>query len=502
MSRGFFCAKLYIVTSGNTKEYMAKRDLTPKSENMSKWYTQVIQQAKLADYSPIKGCMVIRPNGFGIWENIQKSYQTYLDTMEVKNAYFPIFIPLSFLEREADHVEGFAPELAVVTHAGGEELAEKLVVRPTSETIMYDMYSKWVQSHRDLPVKINQWNNVVRWEKRTNFFLRTTEFLWQEAHSAHATQEEALDTMYEALESYREITEKYLAIPVVTGRKSESERFAGADLTTTIEALMPDGKALQSGTSHHLGQNFSKKEAFNISFQDENDTTQYAWQNSWGLSTRIIGALIMTHGDDDGVIIPPKVAPTQVMIVAASGDETVVTKCAELLDKLKNVGIRAGKDVSTKTSLGWKLNENEIQGVPVTLIVGNRELEQQQVTASIRLRKEKQPLQLENLVTEVQTLLEEIQTQMFENALTKQKELSYEVTSYDEFTEIMQHRRGFITAFWCESADCEKQIKEETKATTRCLPFTDTHGSVAEAEGNCIKCGNKATHKWLFAQAY
>ncbi len=481
---------------------MAKKDLTSKSEDMSKWYTQVIQKANLADYSPVKGCMVIRPNGYGIWENIQKSYQEFLDNMEVKNAYFPIFIPMSFLEREADHVEGFAPELAVVTHAGGEELTEKLAVRPTSETIMYDMYSKWVQSHRDLPIKINQWNNVVRWEKRTNFFLRTTEFLWQEAHSAHATKEEAVQIMYEALESYRQLAEDYLAIPVVKGRKSESEKFAGADLTTTIEAMMPDGKALQSGTSHHLGQNFSKKDAFNISFQDENDTTQYAWQNSWGLSTRIIGALIMTHGDDDGVVMPPKVAPTQVLVVAAKQDEAVLAKCTEIFDALKKSGVRVAKDVSEKTSLGWKLNDSEIQGIPVTLILGNRELEQNQVTAAIRLNQTKESLELTNIVDQINELLEKIQNEMFARAQTRTSELTFEAHSYDELKQTMNTSRGFIKAFWCESENCEKQIKEETKATTRCLPFVDNHGSIAEEEGVCIKCGKPASHRWLFAQAY
>jgi prolyl-tRNA synthetase len=481
---------------------MAKRNLTPKSENMSKWYTQVIQQAKLADYSPVKGCMIIRPNGFGIWENIQKSYQLYLDNMEVKNAYFPIFIPMSFLEREADHVEGFAPELAIVTHAGGEELTEKLAVRPTSETIMYDTYSKWVQSHRDLPLKINQWNNVVRWEKRTNFFLRTTEFLWQEAHSAHATEKEAIDTLYNALESYRAIAEEYLAIPVIKGRKSESEKFAGADLTTTIEAMMPDGKALQSGTSHHLGQNFSKKEAFNISFQDEKDTTQYAWQNSWGLSTRIIGALIMTHGDDDGVVMPPKVAPTQVFIVPVGNDETVFNKCIELTSVLKKAGIRVTKDLSTKTSMGWKLNDAELQGIPITLVLGKRELDQNQITASIRYNKTKETIELNNFEETVVKLLKTIQDNMFAAASTQTQELTFDATTYDEFKAIMKSSRGYIKAFWCESEDCEKQIKDETKATTRCLPFINNNGDVKEEDGECIKCRKPAVHRWLFAQAY
>lgn len=481
---------------------MAKRNLTKKTENMSKWYTQAIQQAKLADYSPVKGCMIIRPNGYGIWENIQKEYQKMLDRMEVRNAYFPIFIPMSFLQREADHVEGFSPELAVVTHAGGEELTEKLVVRPTSETIMYDMYSKWVQSHRDLPLKINQWNNVVRWEKRTNFFLRTTEFLWQEAHSAHATQKEALDIMYEALESYRAIAEDVLAIPVIKGRKSEAEKFAGADVTTTIEALMPDGKALQSGTSHHLGQNFSKPEAFNISFQNSEGETKYAWQNSWGLSTRIIGALIMMHGDDDGIVLPPNAAPTQVMIVSASSDKEVVERCESIKTDLQKAGIRVSTDLDENTSLGWKLNDSEIQGIPVSIIIGNRELETNQVTVAIRHSKTKESVQLENVASKIPELLAQIQSHMFEKAQEKTKELTFQAETYDEFSKIMEENRGFIHAFWCEDPTCEAQIKEETKATTRCLPFTDSHGSVAEDEGTCIKCGKPAHHKWLFAQAY
>lgn len=481
---------------------MAKRNLTKKSEDMSKWYTQVIQQAKLADYSPVKGCMVFRPNGFGIWENIQKSYQKLLDEMSVENAYFPIFIPMSFLSREADHVEGFAPELAVVTHAGGEKLTEELVVRPTSETIMYDMYSKWVQSHRDLPIRINQWNNVVRWEKRTNFFLRTTEFLWQEAHSAHTTKEEALDLMYEAIESYRKVVEDYLAIPVVTGLKSESEKFAGADVTTTIESLMPDGKALQSGTSHHLGQNFSNKEAFNISFQDNDGKTAYAWQNSWGLSTRVIGALIMTHGDDDGVVMPPKIAPTQVMVITASQDENVVSKAREVADQLKDSGLRVKVDDSDQTSMGWKLNDAELTGIPVSLIVGNSEIESGKLSAKIRHNHSDSEVSLENVADETAALLETIQAEMYKKAQEKTKELTFSAENYDEFKKIMNENRGFINAFWCETEECEKAIKDETKATTRCLPFTDKKGSVKEESGKCVKCGQKATHRWLFAQAY
>lgn len=481
---------------------MAKRDLTPKSESMSKWYTQVIQQAKLADYSPVKGCMVIRPNGYGLWESIQSTYQKMLTDMKVRNAYFPIFIPMSFLEKEADHVEGFAPELAVVTHAGGEELTEKLVVRPTSETIMYHMYSKWIQSHRDLPVKINQWNNVVRWEKRTNFFLRTTEFLWQEAHSAHATQEEALDTMYEALESYRAIAEELLAIPVVKGRKSESEKFAGADLTTTIEALMPDGKALQSGTSHHLGQNFSKAEAFNISFQDSNDTTQYVWQNSWGLSTRILGALIMTHGDDEGLVLPPRVAPTQVLVVNATKDDETLEAVATITDTLKQSGVRVESNTEETTSMGWKLNDAELEGIPLSIVVGARELAEKKVSVTIRHSHEKRSVALADIENTIPKLLEEIQTTLFTAAKERQDALTFEAHSYDEFKQIMQENRGFIKALWCEDQQCEAQIKEETKATTRCLPFTSEDGDVEEHDGTCVHCGKSANHMWLFAQAY
>ncbi len=481
---------------------MAKRDLTPKSENMSKWYTQVIQQAKLADYAPVKGCMVMRPNGYGIWEQVQKNFQLFLDEMGVSNAYFPLFIPISFLEKEADHVEGFAPELAIVTHAGGEELAEKLVVRPTSETIMYDMYSKWVHSHRDLPLKINQWCNVVRWEKRTAFFLRTTEFLWQEAHTAHATKTEAVATMYEALETYRAIAEDYLAIPVIMGRKSASEKFAGAEITTTIEALMPDGKALQSGTSHHLGQNFSKSSAFNISFQDAEGKTEYAWQNSWGLSTRILGGLIMTHGDDDGIVLPPKIAPTQAWVIAASKEDVVVHKVQELTKELQKAGVRAKAKIDTTSSLGWKLNDAELEGIPAVLILGGRELEANSVTIQERHTKQKTTLQLTTFVEDTKTILEAMQENLFIAALQKQRDLTFEVSDYAEFKKVMENSRGFIKAFWCENAACETAIKEETKATTRCLPFINLQGDVREEQGSCIKCGSAATHRWIFAQAY
>lgn len=481
---------------------MAKQQLTKKTDDMSKWYTQVIQQAQLADYAPVKGCMVIRPEGYGIWENIQKLFDPMLKDIGVENCYFPLFIPMSFLEKEADHVEGFAPELAVVTHAGGEELEEKLAVRPTSETIMYHMYSKWIQSHRDLPLKLNQWNNVVRWEKRTYFFLRTTEFLWQEAHTAHATHDESWRMTLDGLEAYRELVEQYLAIPVIKGRKSTTERFAGADVTTTIEAMMPDGKALQAGTSHDLGQHFSKENAFNIAFQNAAGQTDYAWQVSFGLSTRVIGAIIMTHGDDDGLVLPPAVANTQVAIITAQSEPEVIHAAQELYQELKQAGVRARFTDDQEHSLGWKLNDSEIKGTPVTLVLGKRELEQGVVTANIRHSKEKVSLNLQEATSKIPSMLNDIQKVMFEKAQAKREELTHEVSTFEEFTSIMENERGFIKAFWCEQAECEKAIKDATKASTRCLPFINNDGEVQEESGICVKCSEKATHKWLFAQAY
>lgn len=481
---------------------MAKQQLTPKSQDMSKWYTQAIQQARLADYSPVKGCMVFRPNGYGIWENIQKALDPMLKELGVENAYFPLFIPMSFLSREADHVEGFAPELAVVTHGGGEELEEKLAVRPTSETIMYDMYSKWIQSYRDLPLSLNQWNNVVRWEKRTYFFLRTTEFLWQEAHTAHATHEECWDMVLNALEKYRTLVEEYLAIPVVKGRKSSTEKFAGAETTTTIEAMMPDGKALQAGTSHDLGQHFSRKEAFNIAFQNDQGHTDYAWQTSYGLSTRSIGALIMTHGDDDGLVLPPRIAPVQVIVVPAQNEESLFIEAEKVNQQLLELGIRSKVDRDQTHTLGWKLNEAEIQGTPVALILGQRELEEGSLTAHIRYNKQKQKISLKAAGSEVSVLLEQIQQELFNRAKVKMAELITEVDTYDQFKAVMNGQRGFIKAFWCEQSACEKTIKDETKASTRCLPFIDNEGHVKEENGQCVHCQQPATHRWLFAQSY
>lgn len=481
---------------------MAKNQLTPKTTDMSKWYTQVIYQSCLADYAPVKGCMVIRPNGYEIWENIHDALDPLLKNLGIRNAYFPIFIPLSLLNKEAKHVEGFSPELAVVTHGGGEELKEKLAIRPTSETVMYTMYSKWVHSYRDLPLLLNQWNNVVRWEKRTYFFLRTTEFLWQEAHTAHATHEEAWHMVLNGLSAYKNMVENYLAIPVIAGRKSAHETFAGATLTTTIEALMPDGKALQAGTSHDLGQNFSQKEAFDIAFQDKTGKTDYAWQTSFGLSTRIIGALIMTHGDDDGLVLPPRIAPIQVALLPAQESEIVTRACEKLAEDLKKSGIRIAYLSDLTHSLGWRLNEAEIQGTPLTVVVGERELATQKLTAKIRHNRSEETVNIENADRTIQRILETIQEDMHNKALNNLKELTTEVQTYEEFEQVMKSKRGFIKAFWCEQESCETAIKKETKATTRCLPFIDKKGAVSEEEGVCIKCGKECTHRWLFAQAY
>lgn len=481
---------------------MAKNQLTPKTIDMSKWYTQVIQQSRLADYAPVKGCMVIRPNGYEIWEHIHEALDPLLKKLGIRNAYFPIFIPLSLLNKEAQHVKGFAPELAVVTHVGGEELQEKLVVRPTSETVMYTMYNKWVSSYRDLPLMLNQWNNAVRWEKRTYFFLRTTEFLWQEAHTAHVSHKESWRMVLDGLEAYRTVAEDYLAIPVIKGQKSTHETFAGATLTTTIEAMMPDGKALQAGTSHDLGQNFSQKSAFDISFQNEKGETNYAWQTSFGLSTRIIGALIMTHGDDDGLVLPPKIAPVQVAIIPVKETPSISSACSALVESLHTAGIRTKLLSETEHSFGWKLNDAEIQGIPLTIVIGEKELANNSCTAKIRHNRKEQSITLNKATEKITVLLDTIQTDMLKQAKEKTQELTTEVQTYEEFQNVMKNKRGYIKAFWCEEEVCELGIKADTKATTRCVPFVDTAGNILEEKGVCVHCGKQSIHRWLFAQAY
>lgn len=476
-----------------------KKELKKKSENLSDWYTDVILKAELADYAPVKGTMVIRPYGYALWEAVQEIFNRMMRTRGVENAYFPLFIPHSLLEKEKEHVEGFSPQLALVTIGGGEKLKDPLVVRPTSETIMYAMYAKWVHSWRDLPILINQWNNVVRWEKRTYLFLRTTEFLWQEGHTAHETEKEAIDMALTAFEWYRQVFEDYLAIPVYQGTKSEAERFAGAKTTYTNEALMPDGKALQIATSHNLGQNFSK--VFDIQFAARDGKRDYVWQTSWGLSTRALGGLFLTHGDDNGIILPPKIAPIQMIIMPIrkkDGDAKILlARGVELRETLTNSGIRVKVDTREEPSVGRRFNEWEVKGVPIRLEVGERELASDMVVLVRRDTGEKVTVARKEIITTVQKLLNDIQKSLFHKAKKFRDDNTRGAATYDEFKNIMSSTRGFIRAFWCEDAACEAKIKEETKASVRCLPL-----SAKKENGTCVYCGKKATHRWLFAQSY
>lgn len=476
-----------------------KRELKKKSVNLSDWYTDVVLKAELADYAPVRGTMVLRPYGFAIWESVQEIMNRFMRDAGVANAYFPMFIPYSLLEKEKAHVRGFSPELAIVTIGGGEELKDPLVVRPTSETIMYEMYKKWIHSWRDLPVLINQWNNVVRWEKRTYLFLRTLEFLWQEGHTAHVDEKEAMEMVLRALEWYRKIYEDYYGIPVILGRKSESEKFAGAKATYTIEALMPDGKALQACTSHNLGQNFSQ--VFDIKFQSKAGTEEYVWQTSWGLSTRSLGSLFLTHGDDSGLILPPKIAPIQAVIMPIhrkDGDSKLLTAyCQEIKEALDNGGVRAKLDNRDEPSVGRRFNEWEVKGIPIRFEVGNREAADRSVTIVRRDSGQKVTVPREDMLVATEKMLKEIQKSLYGKAKDFLSDNTHLVDSYDEFKKIMAGQRGFIRAFWCEQADCEAAIKEETKATTRCLPLDATVES-----GHCIRCGNEAKYRWYFGQSY
>lgn len=463
-----------------------KKQLPKKSENLSDWYNAVVPMAQLADYGPAKGTMIFRPYGFAIWEEVQKYMDAEFKKHGVENAYFPLFIPESLFNKEKEHVKGFAPELAIVTIGGGEELKEKLAIRPTSEMIMYESYAKWISSWRDLPMVINQWNNVVRWEKRTYLFLRTSEFLWQEGHGAHVTHKESLEWVDWAMGVYKQTYRDMFALPGIVGRKSESEKFAGADMTLTFEALMPEGKALQSCTSHDLGQNFSK--VLDIKFQDKEGKNQNVWQNSWGFSTRSLGGLIMAHGDDAGLVLPPQIAPIQVVIIPVNQDEEVIKACEKLKDSLS--GLRVKIDNRDGESLGFKINKWELKGVPLRIEVGKREIESGKFKM---VRRDTH----ETVDEEVGKILKQIQKDM----LAKQEKFLAENThiagSYDEFKKIMETKKGFIHAFWCEDATCEAKIKEETKAGTRCLPL-----EAKEENGQCIYCGKQAKYKWVFAQAY
>jgi prolyl-tRNA synthetase len=473
-------------------------EITPQSEDFSRWYLDVVRRAELADYSPVKGCMVIRPYGYAIWEHIQRELDTRIKATGHVNAYFPLFIPESLLLREAEHVEGFAPQVAWVTKGGTEVLEEKLIVRPTSETIIGVMYQKWIQSWRDLPVLINQWANVVRWEKVTRPFLRTTEFLWQEGHTAHETAEEAQEETLKILALYKEVCENVLAVPVVDGQKSESEKFAGASKTYSIEALMGDGRALQAGTSHNLGQNFAK--AFDIQFQGRDKALQHVWTTSWGVTTRLIGAVIMAHGDDSGLILPPAIAPWQVAIVPiprGNWKETVLPKCEEIRRDLTAAGIRVRLDADESQTPGWKFAEYEMRGVPLRLEIGPKDIEKNSVFAARRDTREKQSLPMDALADRVRNLLAEIQGSLLARARTFREDHTSRAATYEEFKQTMEGRPGFVIAPWCESPQCEAEIKAETQATVRNIPF----GQDTPTEP-CIKCGKPAPVYAWFAKAY
>ena len=458
--------------------------------------------AELADYSPVKGCMVIRPYGFALWEEIQKALDKMIKETGHENAYFPLFIPESFLQKEKEHVKGFAPECAVVTYAGGKELEERLVVRPTSETIINYMFSKWIKSYRDLPLLINQWANIVRWEMRTRLFLRTTEFLWQEGHTAHATFEEAEKEALKMLRVYKTLSEEVLAVPVIDGIKTENQRFAGAVTTYCIEGLMKDGKSLQMGTSHNLGQNFSK--AFETKFQDQNGQLQHVFQTSWGVSTRLIGAIIMTHNDEKGLKLPPKIAPVQVIIVPiykeAAERELVLKKCKELENDLKDT-FRVKIDSRDQYSPGWKFNHWEVKGVPIRINLGPKDISNNALEIVRRDTNEKlKSVPQEGLKQYLSKLSTQIQENLFRQASEFQIKNTYTVTNEKEFTEKIA-RGGYLIGFWCGNESCEENLKQKTKATIRCIPFKLPVDQIKE-EGYCIVCNQKAKQKVFFAKAY
>ena len=473
-------------------------EITPRSEDFSRWYLDVVRRAEMADYSPVKGCMVIRPYGYAIWEHIQRLLDARFKATGHVNAYFPLFIPESLLRKEKEHVEGFAPQVAWVTRGGDEDLEERLIVRPTSEVIIGTMYAKWIKSWRDLPVLINQWANVVRWEKVTRPFLRTTEFLWQEGHTAHETADEAEAETLQILGIYKSFAETELAMPVLDGLKSESEKFAGAERTYSIEALMGDGRALQAGTSHNLGQNFAK--AFEIQFQGRDKALQHVWTTSWGVSTRLIGAVIMSHGDDSGLVLPPNVAPYQVVIIPIPrGDwkSTVLPRAMAIRDELTSKGVRVKLDDSEENSPGWKFAEYEMRGVPLRLEIGPKDIEKAQVFSARRDTREKAPIAFADLGSRVPELLQQIQRNLLDRARAFRDENTQEATTWDEFTRAMEGRPGFVIAPWCGDAGCEAAIKTETQATLRNIRL----GS-PRIEGTCVRCGNPAHVKAWFAKAY
>ena len=477
---------------------MSEEKLPTRAENYSEWYNTLVQRAELADYAPVRGCMVVRPYGWALWENIQSALDRRFKATGHVNAAFPLFIPMSFLEKEKEHVEGFSPELAVVTIGGGETLEEPLVVRPTSETIIGHMYSKWIKSYRDLPVLINQWANVVRWEMRTRLFLRTLEFYWQEGHTAHATAAEAEEETIRMLNQYADFAINDAAVPVIRGRKSATEKFAGAQHSYTIEAMMGDTRALQSGTSHNLGQNFAK--AFEIRFLDESNTLQYCWTTSWGLSTRFVGAIIMTHGDDQGLVLPPRLAPIQLVIVPIYRNDEEKSAVLPVVEQVKGLlsEFRVKVDDRTEVTPGFKFNDWEMRGVPLRLEIGPKDVEKHSVMAARRDipgKPGKSILSMENLAAQIGSLLDEVQAGLLTKATRFRDEHIFEPRDYGHLKEVVQN--GWAYAWWCGSADCEAKIKEETKATTRCIPLDQEGG-----KGKCIYCGQPADEKVYFARAY
>lgn len=477
--------------------------ITPRSQDYSQWYIDIVLNAKLADYSDVRGCMIIRPNGYAIWEKMQAALdKMFKDTGHV-NAYFPLFIPESYMKKEAEHIEGFAPECAVVTHGGGEELKEKLYVRPTSETIIWSTYARWIQSYRDLPILINQWANVVRWELRTRLFLRTAEFLWQEGHTAHATEAEAMAEVLQMIEIYRRFAEEFMAMPVIVGKKTESEKFAGAVETYCIEAMMQDGKALQAGTSHHLGQNFAK--AFGCRYQTKEGKLEYVWATSWGVSTRLIGALVMAHSDDKGLVLPPKLASRQVVIVPIfKGDKAdIMQEATRLQALLCKKGITAFIDDSEQNTPGWKFAEYELQGIPLRVELGPKDVAAKQCVVVRRDTGEKLTFRLdEQIELRILELLDAMQQNLFERAKAFRDANIKEVKDYEEFKA--QVEKGFAIAHWDGTRETEAKIKEETKATIRCIPTQEEFLNKYDmhAEGKCIYSGKPSKQKVVFAKAY
>ena len=490
-----------------------EKKLTPRATDYSKWYNELVIKADLAENSGVRGCMVIKPYGFAIWEKMQAGLDKMFKDTGHQNAYFPLFIPKSYLSKEANHVAGFAKECAVVTHyrlknaedgSGivvdeNAKLEEELIVRPTSETIIWDTYRKWIQSYRDLPLLLNQWANVVRWEMRTRLFLRTAEFLWQEGHTAHATKQEAIEEAETIMHVYADFSENHMAVPVIKGTKTESERFAGAVETYCIEALMQDGKALQAGTSHFLGQNFAK--AFDVKFATKEGKQEYVWATSWGVSTRLMGALIMTHSDDNGLVLPPKLAPIQVVIIPIyKGLEqlkTISNKINPLIEALKEKGISIKFDDRDTHKPGFKFNEYELKGVPIRLAVGNRDLEKGTIEVARRDTLEKEFVPMDRVLDKIQELLVAIQTNIYQKAKNYQMNHITEANSYDEFKKLLKEKGGFIAAHWDGTKATEDQIKEDTKATIRCIPI-----DVEQEEGNCMITGKFSPHRVLFAKAY